>query len=326
MMAIEIKRIIAWLLPTGRDRRPAQRRPRTVLAALLLAMAFWGWGCTVTPETRQDEGILSSYPVGTVVSSALGGPVTLDALTADLASASVVYVGETHTDPAHHQVQLTVIERLLERGRPLVIGMEMFDRSYQHVLDGWSAGSFDWEAFLRGTHWYANWRYPDSLYAPVLAVARDRGIPLVGLNIPFHIPAKISIGGAESLTDADRIWLPEKIDTSNTAHRAYVQAVFDSHHIAGRDNFENFYTAQCVWEDTMAEAIARYAGTEKTMVVIVGNGHIVNRYGVPDRAFRLTGLPYRTVIPISAGRKIDLSEGDYFWVTEPQPERQMGRP
>jgi uncharacterized iron-regulated protein len=314
-MAIEIKKNLQRRVPD-----PA------ILAAVLLSMTLWGWGCTVTHGMRHNEGPKTNYPVGTVLSATLGAPVTLDALIADLSTASVVYVGESHTDPAHHRVQLTVIERLLAAGRPLTIGMEMFDRSYQHVLDAWSAGDMDWEAFLRATHWYANWRYPDSLYADILAVATARGIPLVGLNIPFHIPAKISIGGTDSLTETDRGWLPEKIDTTNAAHRAYVKKVFDSHHIPGRDDFENFYTAQCVWEDTMAENVARYASADKTMVVIIGSGHIVNKYGVPDRAHNLTGLTYRTVIPISAGREIDLSGGDYFWVTEPPSEGSMGRP
>ena len=278
------------------------------------------------PETRDTARPTMSYPVGTILSASTNAPVTLDALIADLASVSVVYVGETHTDPAHHRVQLTVIEHLLEKARPLSIGMEMFDRSYQSVLDAWSKGELDWKAFLRATHWYANWRYPGSLYADLLSVAKTRRIPVIALNIPFHIPPKIAIGGVESLTDSDRVWLPNEIDTTNAAHRAYIKKVFDSHHIPGRDDFRNFYAAQCVWEDIMAETIARYADAEKTMVVIIGNGHIVNKYGVPERAFRRSGLPYRTVIPISAGRDIDLAQGDYFWVTEPQPDRPMRRP
>lgn len=278
----------------------------------------------MTSDNRRSGA--PEYAPGTIIAASTGAPVSLETLTEDLAATPVVYVGETHNDPTHHAVQLTVLQRLSAAGRPLTIGMEMFDRSYQRVLDDWTAGRLDWQAFLAASHWYANWRYPDGLYKDILVFAREHAIPVAGLNIPFHIPAKISIGGTQSLTATDREWLPEEIDTTDARHRAYVQKVFDSHRIPGRENFDHFYEAQCVWEDTMAETVARYAVNDRTMVVVIGNGHIVNRYGVPDRARRRTGLPYRTVIPVTAGREFDLTEGDYFWITEPPPNTNRRHP
>ena len=325
-MAIEIKISTRWMKPVRSIGRRTWRWAHGMRPAILAAIIITVWGCTMTPKSPGRGGLSEAFPPGTIISASLNAPVTQAALIDALASASAVYVGETHTDPAHHQVQLTVIESLIARGRPLSIGMEMFDRSYQEVLDNWSAGGLDWDQFLQATHWYANWRYPDALYTDILAVAKAQHIPVVGLNIPFHIPSKISIGGIESLNQQDRAWLPETIDTTDAAHRAYVQKVFDSHRIPGRSNFEHFYTAQCVWEDVMAESVARHASADKTMVVIIGNGHIVNKYGVPARAHRLSGLHYLTVIPVTAGQEIDLSEGDYFWVTEPPPPREMRHP
>ena len=325
-MAIEIKKPIRQTAPDSPACRHIGRWILGVRPAILLAMVIIGWGCTMAPTSPSSGEFSGAYPPGTIISASLKAPVTQAALIDALASVAVVYVGETHTNPSHHQVQLTIIESLIARGRPLSIGMEMFDRSYQEVLDDWSAGGLDWDQFLQATHWYANWRYPDALYEGILVAAKAQSIPLIGLNIPFHIPAKISIGGIESLHQHDRVWLPETIDTTDTDHRAYVQKVFDSHRIPGRNDFEHFYTAQCVWEDVMAESVARRASAEKTMVVIIGNGHIVNKYGVPNRTHRRSGLPYLTVIPVTAGPEIDLAEGDYFWITEPPPKREMRHP
>ena len=36
---------------------------------------------------------------------------------------------------------------------------------------------------------------------------------------------------------------------------------------------------------------------EGSMVVLVGNGHIKEKFGVPDRAFALTQAPFRTIMP-----------------------------
>ena len=138
---------------------------------------------------------------------------------------------------------------------------------------------------------------------------------LVGLNIPSHIQRKIARGGIESIFGDDKKHLPEKIDLSTTAHRAYVEKVYRRHqHMGALDNFEYFYMAQCVWEDVMAEAIAQNLNGD-TIVVLAGNGHIQFKYGIPDRAFRRTGASFRTIYLASVGGEVELGIADYIWVT-----------
>ena len=73
--------------------------------------------------------------------------------------------------------------------------------------------------------------------------------------------------------------------------------------------------AQCVWDDGMAESIVRnYTGSK--MIILAGNGHIYRKFGIPERAYRRTNLPYQTVYLAAIGTKADLSDGDYIWVTE----------
>ena len=193
------------------------------------------------------------------------------------------------------------------------MGMEMFDRSYQEVLDQWSSGRLDEETFLKKTHWRANWKYDFGLYREILEYIRDNRIPLKALNIPFHIPPKIAVSGLEYLNSDDRKYLPEQIDASDAEHRKFVEEIFKRH--AGGD-FEDFYMAQCIWEEAMAEAVAR-AVDGRTMAVLVGNGHIIKKFGVPNRAFRRNGLPYRTVYPVQADdRDVERSFADYLWIAE----------
>jgi uncharacterized iron-regulated protein len=142
------------------------------------------------------------------------------------------------------------------------------------------------------------------------------------LNIPFHIPSKVRIGGIDSLLGCDRQDLPRHIDTSNAAHRTYLETIFKAHTFHGDGNFDFFYQAQCVWEDTMAASIAHNLD-DRLMLVLAGNGHIVHKFGIPERAFNLTGAPYRTVYLAPAGETVDLSYGDYIWVTPPAENRRM---
>jgi uncharacterized iron-regulated protein len=272
-------------------------------------------GCAGMSKKVAFTDIDRSYGEGVIVSSRTGATVTFDELLEDLLTVRIVYVGEQHTNPHHHAIQLRIIRALHDKAPDLVVGMEMFDATYQDVLDAWSSGALDRDSFLKKTHWYANWRYPFELYADILDFVRENRIRLVGLNIPFHLPAKISIGGIETLSEEEKRYLPRHMDTTHQAHRAYVEKIFREHRIKGREDFESFYTAQTVWEEAMAEAAARSLEGTGKMVVLAGNGHIVQKFGIPQRAFARTQAPYRTVYPASVGSSVDLSVGDYVWVT-----------
>jgi uncharacterized iron-regulated protein len=87
------------------------------------------------------------------------------------------------------------------------------------------------------------------------------------------------------------------------------------HHLKGRDDFENFYAAQCAWEDGMAQRIAENLADD-TMVVFVGDGHIRRKYGVPDRAFERNKAPFLTIYPVLPHQPVSLKDGDFIWVTD----------
>jgi uncharacterized iron-regulated protein len=254
-----------------------------------------------------------TYGAGTILASETGKTVSFEQMMADLESARVIYVGENHRRKEHHDVQLQVIKALHAVNPSTSVGMEMFARSYQPVLDQWSEGGLTMEELLRQSHWYANWRFDHELYRPILEFVKANKIQLVALNLPFHIPSKIRVGGIEHLADDEKKYLPLEIDTSDARHREYVESVFNRHGFS-RTRFEDFYMAQCVWEDGMAEAVAARADL-RPMVVVVGNGHIQYKYGIPERAHKRTGEQYRTIYLVSAGGQVDLEIADYVWIT-----------
>jgi uncharacterized iron-regulated protein len=256
------------------------------------------------PETQPPE---------TIISGSTGGPVSFDDMLADLLTVAVVYVGEKHTAAGHHALQLRVIRALHLRSPQLAVAMEMFDHSYQAVLDRWSAGDLDEDAFLRSSHWYANWRFDYSLYRDILDYVRDHQLRLVALNLPFNIPPKIRVGGTEHLSGYEKGFLPQEIDTTVAGHREYAEKVFRMHDFRSHVRFEDFYLAQCVWEELMAESVAAITGAGR-VVVLAGNGHIQYRYGIPERAFRRGGEPYRTIYQASSGEEVDPSIADYILV------------
>ena len=291
------------------------KRPGCFLAGLT-ALIFL-WGCAVTPTKKLTiKDTEQSFEEGVIISTKLGKPVTFKELLADLNSCGIVYIGEKHTNASHHRIQLDVIQALFTKHSSLAVGMEMFDYTYQDVLDMWSAGELDQKDFLKKSHWYANWRFDFSLYREILEFIKENHIRLVALNIPNHIPPKIREGGIENLREDEKEHLPQEIDTSKTAHRDYLQNVFDGHkhHFRGEVEFENFYTAQSVWEDAMAEMISQHLKND-VMVVLAGNGHIQFKYGIPDRAYIRTGTSFRTIYTAPAGDVVESAVADYIWVT-----------
>jgi uncharacterized iron-regulated protein len=277
-------------------------------------------GCVTAAKKLEIEGIPGTFGERTIISTQTGKPLSFEVLLEELANAQIIYIGEQHTNVYHHTVQLKVIREFLKIDPDITVGMEMFDRTYQPILNQWSSGQLDQKTFLQKVHWYANWKFNFDLYSGILNFIKEKKIRLVGLNIPSHIPPKIATGGIESLSNEDKKYLPGNIHTSNPAHRAYVKEIFNKHHVRGRENFEYFYEAQCVWEDIMAESIALNRHGDR-MIILAGNGHILYKFGIPDRTFRLTEAPFKTIYLATIGSKTKRSFADYIWVTPPQKNR-----
>jgi uncharacterized iron-regulated protein len=272
------------------------------------------WGCAVKSDTVLIKDTSTAVEPGAIISAKTGKTVTFDELMNDLNSSQIVFIGERHTNPSHHAIQLKIIEAVYKNHHSMKVGMEMFDRSYQPVLDLWSAGLLEEEIFLRKAHWYANWHIDFALYRNILIFIKENRIKIIALNIPSYITSRISYGGIDNLSDDDKRYLPKEIDTSNTAHRNYTEEVFKQHHFKSNVKFDDFYMAQCVWDEIMAESIASNLGNKK-IVVLTGNGHIQYKYGIPDRTFRRTGTSFRTIYLASVGEAVELGIADYVWVT-----------
>lgn len=302
---------------TGRGAHP--ERPAAGLCFILLSLAvLFCSSCATVPPGVKIEGSNAAYPPGTIIRTASGQAVSFEEMMSDLYTVPLVYVGEQHSQACHHAIQLRILKSLHARQSSLksklTLGMEMFDHTYQPVLDKWHKGRLTTEQFLRQTHWYANWKFDFTLYKDILLYVKEQGIRLLGLNIPPHIPPKIALGGIDNLLPGDREHLPDNLDTSNEEHRAYVRSVFKHHNQPEFTRFEYFYQAQCAWEDSMAEAIAENMDGG-SLLVLAGNGHLRHRYGIPQRAHKRHPVPYRTVLPIPDGRSVKASIADYVWVT-----------
>lgn len=58
------------------------------------------------------------------------------------------------------------------------------------------------------------------------------------------------------------------------------------------------------------------------MVVLAGNGHIMRKFGIPNRAFARNAAPFKTIYLAPVGGEAELSWADFLWIT---PDLHMSR-
>ena len=244
----------------------------------------------------------------------------------ELVKANVVYLGETHNSPEDHKAQLEILQALHQQNPKIAIAMEMFQRPFQDVLDQYLAGKITEAQLVEQSEYDKRWGFPWEYYAPILRLAKVNQLPVLALNTPTEVTRKVARSGLESLTTDERQYIPpfSEIRTDNADYRKMAQEVYEQHHQAGHGNstsFERFFTAQVLWDETMAEKIAQFvkANPGYQVVVLAGKSHIVYGYGIPSRVARRLNnnqLVQRSVLlgvsqeAQSAGEK---AIADYFW-------------
>ncbi|MBW4581481.1 MAG: ChaN family lipoprotein [Tildeniella nuda ZEHNDER 1965/U140] len=250
-----------------------------------------------------------------------------------LAQADVVYLGETHDRPADHQAQLEIIQAL-QRLRPkLAIGMEMFQRPYQSVLNRYLAGALTEAELQAQSQYQKRWGYPWNYYVPILRFAQSNQLPVVALNTPTEVTRKTARTGLESLTLIERRFIPppSAVVLGPQAYRDRIQQIHADHSGSASVNLERFFQAQVLWDETMAERIAQTLQQQPgtLVVVLVGQGHILYGDGIPKRvARRVQGIRSRTPLTqISLLLNADVPEirrdrqiADYIWSASAKSE------
>jgi hypothetical protein len=141
-------------------------------------------------------------------------------------------------------------------------------------------------------------------YRDLLIFARDRHIPIIALNAEKSLVTAVRDKTIDQLNDKEKAGLPE-LDLTDPYQRAMIKGVFGDH-IHGEMLIDGFVRAQTLWDEIMAESVARYlaspAGKEKHLLVVAGGYHVEYGFGIPRRTFRHFPDSYILI----GGREIDI--------------------
>jgi uncharacterized iron-regulated protein len=244
--------------------------------------------------------------------------VDFETMTAALARADVVFLGEQHNDPGTHRLQLGVLEGVARRRTgPVVLALEMFERDAQAVLDSYLAGTLDEPTFLAGARPWPNYAAD---YRPLVEFARERNWPVVAGNVPRRLAQVVSrrgLAAVDSLPEADRALIAAQLSCPRDEYWTRFRDVMGDMSGHGMQITPEqatamawrMYEAQCVKDETMGEAIAQAVAAHNTLVVHAnGSFHSDYRLGTADRAKKR--LPRARISVVSFVPVADLDAAD----------------
>ncbi len=278
----------------------------------LLALLFLMTACASHTHLGNPE---APYPperepqVGDILHLPTGVYVDHQALFDNVERVQVVYVGETHDNPASHRLQLDILRHLATTNTgKITMAMEMFTPEQQPVLDRWSAGELDEKTFLKEVGWFDSWRMNFALYRDLLNFCKENNIPVLALNANKDLQKKVGRVPFEDLSTEEQSQLPE-LDQQDPYQRAMVESVY-SGHVKSANMLDGFQRVQTLWDETMAQNIAAHLQSvdkDHQILVIAGGNHVRYGYGIPRRVFRRVPASYLLIgskeIKISAEKQ-----------------------
>lgn len=206
----------------------------------------------------------------------------------------VVFVGETHDNPASHRLQEEILNALQQQNPDNIsLAMEMFTPSQQSILDLWVAGELTEKEFLKQVGWYRTWHMNFAFYRNLLTFCRDNKISILALNSEKEIKQTVSRTPFDQLSEEEKSQLPQ-MDHSDPYQRTMVKAVFSGHKM-GKAMVDGFQRVQTLWDETMAENLADYLTSKEQdhqVLVIAGGNHVRYGFGIPRRMFRRNPASY----------------------------------
>ncbi|MEZ6036640.1 MAG: ChaN family lipoprotein [Planctomycetota bacterium] len=234
------------------------------------------------PKAQFEVGALLT--LGALLAGCAAGPrivatqndriVTVRDVAKAVADADVVALGELHQTPDVHRTHLELVQALHERRPEMVIAMEMFERPDQDALDLYLNGLMDYDTFAARTE---VWPRYETDYKPLVEWAARHGVAVLGANAPKSLVTKARKEGLAAVAGdkdvAREIEVPEGDEFD-----AFVKSM-SGHPGVSLEDLRRYYSAQCVWNATMAETVLDYRqkaaahGRQPLVVLVCGKQH-----------------------------------------------------
>lgn len=246
-----------------------------MIKVLLLLMLF----LTLTNVSYANNSSYQLYQTD-------GKRLTVGEVAQQAARYDVVVFGEYHDNAVLHQLEYELLQNLVAAKPQVAVSLEMFERDTQPLVDAYLAKTISEAEFLAGARPWPNYQ---SDYRPLVELAKQQSLPVLAANIPRPIAADYAkTGSLAELTAEQQSYLP-RIHRPDPGR--YQQKFFgymsgqDGRMRLSPDKIMNYYQAQCLKDDAMAESIADHLTSKPQQLVIhyQGDFHSRERLGVVEK-------------------------------------------
>ena len=250
-----------------------------------------------------------------------------------MAASDVIYLGETHDNLHHHEIQLVVIAALVERGLKPAIGFEFFSREqtsrllqYQRSPDQFHGDDavHSAERLLREQLGWGENRDDDWAHLfPILKFAREHKLPVFGADLNSGLRKQLARQGYEGLNGVEKL-LVAATDFEDDSYREYMYQSFTVAHCGWRNDsyLQKLYQTWLLRNEAMARSIVAMhaAAPDQPVVAILGGAHTEYDMAVYERVASLDGELKQVNLRLAAVAGSPLPVEAYF-----QPLRIDGK-
>jgi uncharacterized iron-regulated protein len=254
----------------------------------------------------------AAYASERIIDLHTGQDVTPEALAGVLIQQDFVLLGELHDNEMHHQRRGQLIQAM-QAYRPTVVAEHMELGKPVHatheLLSGLEQAGFDAKAWA--------WPLHQSLFEPIL----QAGIPLMGGNITRDMARKVVREGEQTLPVHLQTLISQAPLIEQAGNRLDGDLI-DSHcGMMNTSMLPGLRLAQRARDAAMFDALR--SASNRPAVLVAGNGHVRQDYGVPSMIRRwLPEARYLSIgfIEDRQGVAPDIQQYaeqyDYLWMTD----------
>ncbi|HGY11314.1 MAG TPA: hypothetical protein ENK36_02990 [Desulfobacterales bacterium] len=297
--------------------------------------------CATTKKT-----IMRTDPlIGKIINTETSQPMDFESLMNDIKTYDVIYLSEKHDNPAHHNIQQRVIQRLIDDGLEPSIGFEFFSmEDTPDLLNFIDSGKVTHskkiekiiEADLRKKlNWNSQSDQMWGYYYDLLSIAKKEKLNVAGIDLPSTLKRRITRKGIKGITPIEK----EQVFSTqldDDVYKDYMFSIFKAVHCGmGHGKMQaKLYDSWVARNDKMAHSITRmYKYRKGPIVIIVGGGHteyglgVIDRVAAIDKTIKQVNVALREIsvkpseltdyiLPLELEGFKKVPPADFLWLTQ----------
>ncbi|HPI39802.1 MAG TPA: ChaN family lipoprotein [Pseudobdellovibrionaceae bacterium] len=285
---------------------------------------------SLSVHAKSTEKVLSSNYNGIYEGQSLRQR-SLEEILSTVKPNTVILLGENHGVLEHKNQHLQILNQLRHQGLKVSVGLEFLDYRNQKEVDLYRQGYLKESDFLNQVQWggVSFDFYREQLQFPKY----EQGEFSLALNLSRQVTNKVMRHGLLSLSPEESSWLPPQFELGREIYKKrFTESI---PHKIPEDKLINWFTAHCLWDDTVAWTISDFMknNPDQVLVVVMGDFHIQYGGGLPDRLQKRWGGVQMSLSQLNSwgAKDKEIEEilkphpeygprADYIWVAEAPEE------